>query len=258
MNRVREVWARGQVAVGSFLTVPSPRFAEAFGTIGYDWILVDQQHGAVPHEGLLSLFHALELSQSTIVVRVGENDLIGVSRALDLGAHGIVAPMVSAQDSAEALVAAMRYPPLGDRSLGRTRRYAGPAEANDDILCIPMIETPDAVANAADIAGVDGVDALLLGPTDLALRLGVTMDSQAGSRAVFDMFGSVVEACRATGRAAGYVAMTQEEASTAIEAGASFVAYRSDLAILTAAGKADLAFMASLRQSGRDATPPGQ
>ena len=115
MNRIRTVWARGQVAVGSFLTVPSPRFAEVFGNVGYDWIIVDQQHGAISQDGLLSLVLALEASGSAILVRVGESDLVGVSRALDLGAHGVVAPMISTRDAAEVLAAATRYPPLGER-----------------------------------------------------------------------------------------------------------------------------------------------
>jgi len=250
MNRVRERWASNEPAVGSFLTIPSARSAEAFGAVGYDWVLVEQQHGAVAQESLLHVLQALALAGSTSLVRVGEADLVGLSRALDLGAHGIVVPMVSTREQAIAIAAATRYPPRGTRSLGGARGYRLPADANEDVLCIPMIETPEGVRNAELIAKVDGVDALLLGPADLALCLGLEIGTPEASRVVLELFGEVVEACGGTDAVPGYVAMNEQEARAAIDAGAQLVVYRSDLSVLIAAAKADVAFIESLRRAG--------
>jgi 4-hydroxy-2-oxoheptanedioate aldolase len=249
MNRVRELWASGEPAIGTFLVISSIRSAEVLGRAGYDWVVIEQQHGAVAQESLLPILHALELGGTTAFVRVGENDLIGLARALDLGARGVIVPMVSTTEQAKTVASATRFPPAGSRSYGGLRGYSSLQESNDDVICVVMIETPEGVQNADAIASTPGVDCLLLGPADLAVNMGLAPDLRGAHPDVFDAFVQVEAACRRHGRAAGLVAFNPADARSVVERGATFVPLRSDLGHIAAGSAEDVGVIREIHGS---------
>lgn len=171
-------WQRDEVTLGAWCMIPSSLTAEILAKGGFDWVLVDMQHGCMDYQTAVEMIRAIDLAGITPIVRVPWNEPGIVGRMLDAGAMGIVAPMVNSVAEATQLVEACRYPPLGKRSLGPVRVGARDgmgyvASANDRIAVIPMIETADALAAAEDIAAVPGVDALFVGPFDLSFSLGL-------------------------------------------------------------------------------------
>lgn len=198
-NQVRELWKAGAPAHGGWLTVPHRLTAAAMGSAGYDYLVVDMQHGLIDIGQAVEMFGALAGSPSVAMARVTRNDPAEIGQVLDAGALGIIVPMVNSAVEAAAAVAACRYAPQGARSWGPT--YAadiydgyGTATANSNVLCIPMVETSQAVANLNEIVAVDGVDAIYVGPSDLAITYGL---SPQGDRSDLlpEVLDSVVAAC---------------------------------------------------------------
>ena len=171
-------WQRGEVTLGAWCMIPSSLSAEILAKGGFDWVLVDMQHGCMDYQTAVEMIRAIDLAGITPIVRVPWNEPGIVGRMLDAGAMGIVAPMINSVAEAEQLVAACCYPPAGKRSLGPVRVGARDgmgyvASANERIAVIPMIETVEALASVEQIAAVPGVDALFVGPFDLSLSLGL-------------------------------------------------------------------------------------
>lgn len=173
--------------VACFLSSASAAHAEVIATAGFDAVVIDCQHGQVADTDLVHLVRLLERDGVPAIVRVARNSAELVGRALDAGAAGVIVPLVESVAEAEAAVAATRYPPLGRRSFGPLRSAARGArstdEANRDVVLALMIETVAGQTAASDIARVPGVDALFVGPVDLALSNGwsPTLDPAAGS-----------------------------------------------------------------------------
>src|SRR5579871_43877 len=159
MNRIRQALGEGRPSFGAWAVLPSSLTAEFMGGAGFDWVIVDAQHGAVVPGDLVPVIQALQLGGTPAVVRVPWTDAAMIMRVLDFGAAGVLVPMVNSPDDAAACAAALRYPPDGIRSYGQTRpRYASTAEANADVVLLVMIETVEALANVAAIAETPGVD----------------------------------------------------------------------------------------------------
>lgn len=166
-----------QRQIGGWLTTGSPTVTEIFAGIGFDWLLLDMEHS--PNDFLLIIDHLRAAGPSApIVVRVPWNEPVMVKRLLDAGVTSLMFPYVQTVDEAKAAVAATRYPPHGFRGVaGTTRataygRREGLAQAADQIAVVVQIETPEAIAAIGDIALVDGVDGVFIGPNDLAANMG--------------------------------------------------------------------------------------
>src|SRR3990172_7455434 len=177
-NTVKQLWREGKVAVGGWLGIPSSYSAEMMAHQGFDWLCIDTQHGAIDFSAALPMLQAISTTPTIPFVRVPWNDPSVIMKYLDAGAYGVIVPMIQTRADAEAAVAACRYPPEGMRSAGpfRASLYAGPdylAEANREVACVVMIETPQALDNLDAIASVPGVDALYIGPSDLSQALGL-------------------------------------------------------------------------------------
>lgn len=177
-NRCKEKWQAGEPTFGVWLSIPSPLVAEAAALAGFDYVCIDMQHGVADYGDAIAMLAAMRGADSTPIVRVPwlEPGIIG--RVLDAGALGVVIPMVNTRAEAEAAVAACRYAPVGARSYGPVR--AGMAwgadyfaTANDEVACIPMIETRQAVESIDDILSVPGIDAAYVGPADLSITYGL-------------------------------------------------------------------------------------
>jgi 4-hydroxy-2-oxoheptanedioate aldolase len=249
-NPIRIAAATGRPTFGPWCSIPSGVTAEVLGKTGFDWVLVDLQHGGTTLDTLLPVLQAVELGGSTAVVRVPWNEPSVVMRVLDLGATAVIVPMVNNADDARIAAQAMRYPPAGNRSYGPVRGgYLSPADADDDVVCLVMIETAEGLANVESIAAVPGIDGLFVGPVDLALALGEGPDFTGMRPSVLAAVDQVVAAARRHGVIPGGVAMSVEHAEDLLRRGMRFLTYGADGQFLRAGATAAAATIASL-QSG--------
>ncbi|HEY0187870.1 MAG TPA: aldolase/citrate lyase family protein [Cellulomonas sp.] len=206
---VRARWAAGEAACGVWSTLPDPVVAELLGRAGYDYVCVDWQHGMTGPGTALPVLQALRGTPATVLVRVPGPDPGLMMRALDLGADGVVVPMVDTPEQAAEAVAACTYPPGGVRSWGPMwgdvdgAAGADPASADAARLVVVMVETAEGLADVAAIAAVPGVAAVYVGPNDLALSLGHGRQTWSTSPAVHAALDRVVAATGTAGVAAG-------------------------------------------------------
>jgi len=178
INRLKQLWREGKPAVGAFLSIPSCLSAEAMAHTGVDWLCLDMQHGCLDYSDVVPMLTAVSTTAVTPLVRVPWNEPSIIMKVLDAGAYGVIVPMVSNRAEAERAVAACRYPPAGIRSNGPNRAlYYGGADyqkgADKEMLCIAMIETAEGIGKMEEIISTPGLDAVYIGPTDLALALGL-------------------------------------------------------------------------------------
>lgn len=186
INTVKEKWARGEVTHGAWLSIPSSFSAEIMAHQGFDWLCIDMQHGVIDYQVAVTMLQAIGTTETIPIVRVPWNEFGIIGKVLDAGAMGVIIPMVNSVEEAKQAVAACRYFPKGSRSYGPTRAsyYAGSdyfAGANDQIACIPMIETKQAVERLDDILSVAGIDAVYVGPADLSITYGLQPGMNNGS-----------------------------------------------------------------------------
>ncbi len=176
-NETRRRLASGEAALGLFVSSASGLAAEVTGGLGFDWVLIDLQHGENNLGNLSQMLQAVSCTAATPFVRVASHDPMVIGRALDLGAYGIVVPLVNSRAEAEAAVRAAKYPPRGERSWGPIRGslYGGPdyfAHADAETMVVAMLETREAIDAARDILATPGLDGCLVGMNDLSLSYG--------------------------------------------------------------------------------------
>ena len=183
MNPVRDLLKSGKTVVGTAGSVFEDNMA-MLADSGFDFILFDTQHSPVEVKQYNRAIQAMRGKKAAPIVRVSANRADLICFALDIGARGIIVPMVNTKEEATAMVRACRYSPLGDRSnagvrgeWGETRDYRDYLDTvNEELLIIPMIETQQAIDNIDEILSVPGIDVLLIGPSDLSIELGVPLD----------------------------------------------------------------------------------
>lgn len=236
---------RGEVLLGTFLNLGAPLAAEACAMAGYDWLVVDLEHGAGGEDALLGQLLAADAHDVPVVVRVETAARIRAGHALDLGATGVMYPRLETLADVQAAVRHLRYPPLGDRGVATYNRACGFGRnggalesAADRVVGVVQIESPSAVEQLEEIAKVPGVDVLFVGPRDLSHALGVPgrFDNPAFRAAL----NRVVEVGRSVGIAPGIMANGTEAAARLIDAGFTFVAVNSDSSMLAATAAAAL------------------
>lgn len=223
---------------GIWICSGSPVAAEIVAGSGIDWVLIDQEHGPNDLGTTLTQLQVVAAYPVTPVVRVPSHDPVTIKQVLDLGAQTLLVPMVSSADQARELVRAVHYPPRGIRGVGsalarsaRWNRVDGYlTDAAEHVSLFVQIETAEGVDAAAEIAAVDGVDGVFVGPSDLAASMGVI-----GQQTHPDVVANVhrtFEAVRAAGRPVGVNAFDPAMARSYLDAGASFVLVGADVAIL--------------------------
>ena len=240
MRYLRKRVLQGEVLAGTWLSLGSGLTAEMAGLAGFDWTLIDLEHGVGDHDGMVHQLQTLEATSAVGIVRIAWNEAPRFKRALDMGAAGIMVPYVNTEAEARLAVAAMRYPPEGNRGVARSNRAAGFgqsfetyfAEANANLLTIVQIETVEAVENVEAIAAVEGVDVLFVGPLDLSVSLGVPQQNEHPRfRAALQR---VVKAAKQAGKAAGILLTAPEQIAPTVADGFTFIAVGSDGALVSA------------------------
>ncbi|SFI65856.1 MULTISPECIES: aldolase/citrate lyase family protein [Microbacterium] len=222
----------------------SPLVAEILAGAGMDWMLIDMEHSPNALESTLAQLQAIAASATTPLVRVPSGDTVTIKQVLDLGAQNLLVPMISSAAEAEAVVAAVRYPPRGRRGVGsalarsarwnRVEDYLQNADAYVSLFV--QVETAAAVEAAGEIAAVDGVDGVFVGPSDLAASMGLL-----GQQSHPEVTAAVIrtfDAVRAAGKPVGVNAFDPAVAQGYLDAGASFVLVGADVALLARGSEA--------------------
>ena len=182
MNTVKDVLKAGKTAIGTTASLDSP--VDFLADAGYDFILFDTQHSPVGIKELQNQLKAMKGKRASPIIRVGQNFQDQICYALDIGAKGIIVPMVNTKQEAIDMVNWVKYPPAGKRSSagprgewGEFKNYREYMDAvNEELLIVPMIETQESLDNVVEILSVPGVDVLLVGPSDLSINLGIPLD----------------------------------------------------------------------------------
>ncbi len=243
-GRLRRTLAAGEPAFGAWVMIPSPLVAEGLAVAGYDYVCIDCQHGFVALDGLWPVVQATARTDTTVLVRVPNHDWGFVGKALDAGASGVIVPMVESAEAAAMLAAACRYPPAGTRSRGggRAALVGGPslADENAEVLCLVMIETVTGLAAADAIAAVPGVDGVYIGPSDLAVSLGVDPGGVMTDPTHLAAVAQVQAACAAHGKVAAIHTAGPDHARARVEAGFTMCTISTDVGLLRAGAAAHL------------------
>ncbi|NND48636.1 MAG: 2,4-dihydroxyhept-2-ene-1,7-dioic acid aldolase [Rhizobiales bacterium] len=246
-NLAKERAGEGGSALLGWLAIPSGFSAEAMAACGWDMILVDMQHGLAGYSDMVAMVTAITGRGTGALVRPPVGDWGMIGRALDAGAVGVVCPMIESRADALRLVEEAKYPPIGRRSWGPARQRTllagdayGPESANQTVLTMAMIETRRAVDALDEITSVEGIDALFVGPNDLAISL------TNGTRDVEDprvreAMAEVAAAAKRHGKFAGAFGNTVDLAKQYVADGFSLVAVGSDTGYLQAGARAAIA-----------------
>jgi 2-dehydro-3-deoxyglucarate aldolase/4-hydroxy-2-oxoheptanedioate aldolase len=238
----------GETLYGLWLDLSSPASAELCATAGYDWLLVDLEHGAGTEADLLGMFHAIAAGGDSVpLVRPQSGERIRVGRALDLGAAGIMVPRLESADEARQAVSYLRYPPDGIRGVATRVRGAGLGavghaevrRVSERIVGIIQIESVGGLRDADEVAAIDGVDVLFVGPADLSHSLGIPgrFDSAEYAAAL----DRVVAACRAHGKAPGILVYDSAVVPDLRDRGFTFIGVGADAALVADGAKRTLA-----------------
>lgn len=245
-NRVKELWREGKTVKAAWNTTGDPFTAEILGHSGFDAILIDMQHGfAIGPEKAGALFTAISTTPAVPLARVPWNDPVHIQYALDSGAYGVIVPLVNTPEEAEKAAKACRYPPLGARSNGPNRvfYYGGDdyvERANDEIICLVMIEHIDAVAIIDEIAAVPGIDGFFIGPGDLAMSMGLPSGGGSKNADYQAACWKVRDSAKAHGLVAGIAPQGMADAINRKNEGFAFVPFASDWGFLVEGAAAAL------------------
>ena len=233
----------GEPTVGTFVNLGSVLAAETCALAGFDWLLVDLEHGGGGEAALVGQVLAAGIHRVPVIVRVESAERIRSGRVLDLGAAGVMFPRLDSAGEVASALRHLRYPPEGDRGVATYNRACGFGmrsdaleTANDNVVGVVQIESVSALAEVEAIAHIPGVDVLFVGPADLSHALGVPGALYAPEfRAALTR---VVQAANSAGISAGILAHDRDRALECAEAGFTFVAVASDSALLAAAARA--------------------
>lgn len=240
-NRIKTRLAAGETLLGAWLNLGCAVTAEIAGAAGYDWCLIDAEHGPNGIGAVRDQLIALRAAGCPAAVRVAANEPWMLKHVLDAGATTVIVPMVGTRAEAEAAASAVRYPPLGRRGLaagvvrasgyGEDTSYI--ARAHEDICLMVQAETRASVENIDAIASVPGVDAVFVGPSDLAADMGFIGDTEAAE--VQDAIAHVMARTLAAGKAVGMFCLDPRDLARYRDLGARFIAVASDVVLFRTA-----------------------
>lgn len=238
-NRIKQLWRENKCVTMGWLSVSNGFTAEVMARQGFDALVVDMQHGLTDMTNLWPMLQAVSQTETVPVVRVAWNDPAAIMKALDLGAYGILVPLINTAEDAAKAVAACRYPPVGMRSSGPVRavHYGGAdyvAKANDEIVVMGMVETKEGLANLDAICKTPGLDCVYIGPSDLAFAIGMSPRPDNPDPAHMATCDKIRDAAHKHGIKAAMHCASAAFAAGAIKRGFDLVMLTSDLACLVA------------------------
>ncbi len=233
----------GEILAGMFLNLGAGCVAQMAGRAGLDWVLIDTEHGLGDYNTLVEYLLSAKIGNITPIVRVIANECEHFKKALDLGAAGIMVPQVNNAQEARKAVSFMKYPPQGVRGLTRSSRAGAFGydakqyleEVNDSLLAVIQIETKDAIDNVEEIAAVDGVDVLFVGPSDLSCNLQVPCD--LGSPQLKSAVDKVRRAAAKYEKKTGILIKDATQLPSIVQDGFTLIALETDMTLLKTAIK---------------------
>lgn len=229
----------GGLTVGSWITIESEEIAEIMSRMGFDWLTVDMEHSAIDLAAAQRLVRTIDLNGCCPLVRVGENDENLIKRVMDMGAHGVIVPMVKTADDARRAVESVKYPPEGKRGVGLSRAQGYGLSFTEyqrwlakESVVVAIIEHIDALENLDEILSVDGIDATMIGPYDLSGSMGYP--GQLERREVQEGIKRYLKACQKSGKPAGFHVVEPNKVilDQKIRAGCRFLAFGTDALFL--------------------------
>ena len=240
-NLIKSRMLAGDLQIGCWLGSGSTGGAEIAGAAGFDWCLIDAEHGVHDLPSIRDQLNALAAVGCPSAIRVADNEPWMLKQALDLGAQTVLVPMVNSADEAKAAVRSVRYPPAGNRGLAaavvRASGYGAQPDyavtADDQICLMVQVETRESVDNIDEILSVDGVDCILIGPFDLAADMGFLADPNAPQ--VMDAIAHIMARTAAAGKGVGIFCLRPEDLPKYRGMGANFIAVASDVVSLRTA-----------------------
>jgi 4-hydroxy-2-oxoheptanedioate aldolase len=239
-NPVKKALKSGKASVGTWLSLGNITAARFLARTGFDWLTLDIEHSLVGIETAAHIFATIADAKGTPLARVPSNRHDHIKRVLDNGVHGIVVPMVNSRQEAEDAVSAVLYPPVGTRSVGGsvhalnfdTTSADYFAKANDEILIVLQCEHIQSVENADAIFSVPGIDAIFVGPNDLAASMRSKDGKPPSANATKEAMDHILATCKKHKVAAGVHTFSVEEARMRIEEGWQFIAINSELKMM--------------------------
>jgi len=254
MNWIRDRVLARELVTGTWLNLGSSMTAEIAATAGFDWVVIDLEHGSGDHESCVHQLQAVAGTPAAPIVRVAWNEAPRFKRVLDLGTSGVVVPYVTTPDEARQAVAAMRYPPQGVRgtaSLNRASDFGTGfneyfAMANEKLTTIVQVETEGTLEHVGEIAAIDGVDVLFVGPLDLSVSLGIPQ--QFDHPRFREALARVSDAALARGKAAGILLLSPDQIEQTVADGYTFIGLGSDGGVLASGMKNLASAFAPFRQ----------
>jgi len=238
---------------GCWLNLGSSLTAEIVGLAGFDWVLIDLEHGAGEEKDVLSQLQALEHTNTASIVRVESSERQRIHRVLDLGAEGIMCPRVNNVDEAKMVVSGLRYPPEGTRGVAKMVRATGfgknfpeySSGAKDNIVGIVQVETTEVLNHLDKIAALDGIDVLFIGPADLTMALGIF--GQFDHALFKNALKETVNAAQKAGKATGILIFNPDDYKTYYDLGIRMIACGADATFVADGARNMAASLHSIR-----------
>lgn len=231
----------GETQLGFCIMYPAAGIIERVGP-DWDWIWVDGQHGQLGYNDVLAIVRACDLVGTPALVRVPGHEAGLIGKALDCAPSGVIVPCVDTPEQAQAVVNAAKLPPLGKRSYGGRRPIdlhgRGYSDtANEDLMLVCQIESPEAIENADAIAALPGVDALFLGPDDIMLRRGYSMTAPRSKETLGQDMKAVIDACDKHGKVGCMVGIGDEMLTLSHDMGFRLIPCGGDVLLLSTGSK---------------------
>jgi 4-hydroxy-2-oxoheptanedioate aldolase len=236
-NSVRERWNKGIPTINGWITLPVSLSAEIMARAGFDSVTIDMQHGAIDYSDALELLTALAATEATPLVRVPNSDPTFITRVLDIGALGVICPMISSAAEARTFAAGARYYPVGNRSSGPLRAtmlYGADyfRQVNDAVLVMGMIETPGAIKNLDQILDIETMDGIYVGPNDLGIAMGMAAGTDREEPEFIRTLEDIAQRANAHRKIPGLHTNSSKYASRAIAMGFGFVTVCADAGLI--------------------------
>ena len=254
LKKLREKLSNNEAVYGLWITLESPSITEMAVSLGMDWVLIDAEHGHLDWKDISGHVSAAMRSDTVLIVRIAERSTILSKRALDIGADGIMIPWMESMEEVQKAVSDCNYPPEGRRGIGGERATAWgqclkehTAEANENVLVIPMIESIDAIPNVADMCKVDGVEIFFFGPADFSSTAGFR--GQWEGPGIAEKILELKNTIKNAGKYCGVVSTSNQNLTERIDQGFQMLAMGTDNGMMLRS------LHESLKKVNRDRSP---